>query len=88
METEGANYSDFTLATKCPSIIGKNQSIVPSIVPSSTYKLRDCKHAAELSKPNQSYSDEEPFLYSRWGNPTNQAVAAHIAQLERGYELK
>jgi O-acetylhomoserine/O-acetylserine sulfhydrylase-like pyridoxal-dependent enzyme len=79
------NFHDSTISTRCPRIIGRDQTIVPSIVTSTTYKLKDCNHGAELSKPEQHFDNELPFLYSRWLNPTNQAVAAHIAQLEQGY---
>jgi methionine-gamma-lyase len=44
------------------------------------------KHGARLSgKPHENAhrADEDGFLYTRWGNPTNQAVGKVISRIER-----
>eukprot|EP01125_Pyxidicula_operculata_P015989 TRINITY_DN5465_c0_g1_i1.p1 TRINITY_DN5465_c0_g1~~TRINITY_DN5465_c0_g1_i1.p1 ORF type:complete len:397 (+),score=62.10 TRINITY_DN5465_c0_g1_i1:45-1235(+) len=51
---------------------------------SSTYKLEDAQHGADLCD-NKEPLNKSKFLYQRWGNPTNDAVERHISQLEGGY---
>lgn len=61
------------------------QCINTPIVLSSTFTLDSTAHGAVLSTKNHSNShsaDKDGFIYSRWGNPTNQACAQVVSQLE------
>jgi methionine-gamma-lyase len=64
---------------------GLAQSLSVPIVLSSTFIMDSTKHGARLSSKshaNAQSADEDGFLYSRWGNPTNQAVGKVVSRLE------
>lgn len=47
--------------------------------------LDDADHGARLhDKKEAAYTDEDGFVYSRWGSPTNEACARQIHALESG----
>ena len=61
------------------------KGIAPVVQFSSTYLLDDSAHGLRLSEKEESASgcaDEDGFIYSRWGSPTNQMVCAMVSSLE------
>lgn len=59
------------------------EGMAPPVCFASTYKLKDAAHGARLhSKEEQPYVDEDGFVYTRWGNPTNELAARSIAKIE------
>ena len=53
------------------------------IVLGSTFELDDCAHGARLhAKSEAPYADEDGYVYSRWGSPTNEGAARQLAALE------
>lgn len=76
-----------SFATKCASLYhpsaGANRGLAPPIYFGSTYLLDDADHGARLhDKKEAAYTDQDGFVYSRWGSPTNEAAAKQIAALE------
>lgn len=76
-----------SFATKCASLyhpnIGAERGLAPPVYFGSTFTLDDAAHGARLhEKREQPYTDEDGFVYSRWGAPTNEAAALQIAALE------
>lgn len=74
-------------ATKCASLYHPspkaNRGLAPPIYFGSTYTLDDADHGARLhDKKEAAYTDDDGFVYSRWGSPTNEAAAKQIAALE------
>jgi methionine-gamma-lyase len=74
-------------ATKCASLYHPsekaNRGLAPPIYFGSTYTLDDADHGARLhDKKEAAFTDEDGFVYSRWGSPTNEACAKQIAALE------
>lgn len=55
------------------------ESLVPPIVQSATFELRDSAHGAELSS-----ASAPERLYTRWGNPTTRRAEQALARLEGG----
>eukprot|EP00546_Thalassionema_frauenfeldii_P006926 CAMPEP_0178921392 /NCGR_PEP_ID=MMETSP0786-20121207/15538_1 /TAXON_ID=186022 /ORGANISM="Thalassionema frauenfeldii, Strain CCMP 1798" /LENGTH=477 /DNA_ID=CAMNT_0020595571 /DNA_START=225 /DNA_END=1658 /DNA_ORIENTATION=- len=76
-----------SFATKCASLyhpnMGAERGLAPPVYFGSTFTLDDAAHGARLhEKREQPYTDEDGFVYSRWGAPTNEAAALQIAALE------
>mmetsp|Transcript_32084 Transcript_32084/g.63861 ORF Transcript_32084/g.63861 Transcript_32084/m.63861 type:complete len:499 (+) Transcript_32084:224-1720(+) len=76
-----------SFATKCASLYhpsaGANRGLAPPIYFGSTFLLDDADHGARLhAKKEAAFADEDGFVYSRWGSPTNEACAKQIAALE------
>eukprot|EP00581_Thalassiosira_minuscula_P004292 CAMPEP_0183746850 /NCGR_PEP_ID=MMETSP0737-20130205/66966_1 /TAXON_ID=385413 /ORGANISM="Thalassiosira miniscula, Strain CCMP1093" /LENGTH=493 /DNA_ID=CAMNT_0025982557 /DNA_START=268 /DNA_END=1749 /DNA_ORIENTATION=+ len=74
-------------ATKCASLYHPsakaNRGLAPPVYFGSTYTLDDADHGARLhDKKEAAFTDEDGFVYSRWGSPTNEACAKQIAALE------
>lgn len=76
-----------SFATKCASLYHPsakaNRGLAPPIYFGSTYTLDDADHGARLhDKKEAAFTDDDGFVYSRWGSPTNEAAAKQIAALE------
>eukprot|EP00592_Proboscia_alata_P003062 CAMPEP_0194370176 /NCGR_PEP_ID=MMETSP0174-20130528/18469_1 /TAXON_ID=216777 /ORGANISM="Proboscia alata, Strain PI-D3" /LENGTH=513 /DNA_ID=CAMNT_0039147479 /DNA_START=20 /DNA_END=1561 /DNA_ORIENTATION=- len=76
-----------SFATKCAHLYSPNRGaergLAPPVYFGSTFLLDDAAHGARLhEKREQPYTDEDGFVYSRWGSPTNEAAALQIAALE------
>lgn len=56
-------------------------SVSPPIYQSSTFEFRDAAHGASLFK-----GEEQGYIYTRIGNPTNAAFEHAVAELENGYK--
>jgi methionine-gamma-lyase len=74
-------------ATKCASLYHPsakaNRGLAPPVYFGSTFTLDDADHGARLhDKKEAAFTDEDGFVYSRWGSPTNEACAKQIAALE------
>lgn len=74
-------------ATKCASLYHPsakaNRGLAPPVYFGSTYTLDDADHGARLhDKKEAAFTDDDGFVYSRWGSPTNEACARQIAALE------
>jgi methionine-gamma-lyase len=76
-----------SFATKCASLYrpnaGAERGLATPIYFGSTFLLDDAAHGARLHEKREApYTDEDGFVYSRWGSPTNEAAALQIAALE------
>jgi len=76
-----------SFATKCASLYhphrGAERGLAPPVYFGSTFLLDDAAHGARLHEKREApYTDEDGFVYSRWGAPTNEAAALQIAALE------
>lgn len=76
-----------SFATKCASLYHPNQGaergLAPPVYFGSTFLLDDAAQGARLHEKREApYTDEDGFVYSRWGAPTNEAAALQIAALE------
>jgi methionine-gamma-lyase len=76
-----------SFATKCASLyrpnVGAERGLAPPVYFGSTFLLDDAEHGARLHEKREApYTDEDGFVYSRWGSPTNEAAALQIAALE------
>jgi len=76
-----------SFATKCASLYhpnkGAERGLAPPVYFGSTFLLDDASHGARLHEKREApYTDEDGFVYSRWGSPTNEAAALQIAALE------
>ncbi|KAL7542443.1 hypothetical protein ACHAXR_011788 [Thalassiosira sp. AJA248-18] len=76
-----------SFATKCASLYHPsakaNRGLAPPIYFGSTYTLDNADHGARLhDKKEAAFTDDDGFVYSRWGSPTNEACAKQIAALE------
>jgi methionine-gamma-lyase len=76
-----------SFATKCASLYhpkkGAARGLSPPVYFGSTFLLDDANHGARLHEKREApYTDEDGFVYSRWGSPTNEAAALQIAALE------
>lgn len=76
-----------SFATKCASLyhphVGAERGLAPPVYFGSTFTLDDAAHGARLHEKREApYTDEDGFVYSRWGAPTNEAAALQIAALE------
>lgn len=76
-----------SFATKCASLYHPsakaNRGLAPPVYFGSTYTLDDADHGARLhDKRESAFTDDDGFVYSRWGSPTNEACARQIAALE------
>lgn len=83
----GINFRDAThpVVTE-PLHPGLSQSVTVPIVLSSTFLMDSAKHGAALSgksHTNTHRADADGYLYTRWGNPTNQAVGMVVSRLEK-----
>jgi methionine-gamma-lyase len=67
-----------------PEIRGPARPLALPIYTSSTYRLESAHHGAVLCEREEVPKGSSPWLYSRWGNPTTDAVAQHIADIEGG----
>jgi methionine-gamma-lyase len=76
-----------SFATKCATLYrpnaGAERGLAPPVYFGSTFLLDNASHGARLHEKRESpYTDEDGFVYSRWGSPTNEAAALQIAALE------
>jgi methionine-gamma-lyase len=76
-----------SFATKCASLYhpkpGAGRGLAPPVYFGSTFLLDDAAHGARLHEKREApYTDDDGFVYSRWGAPTNEAAALQIAALE------
>ena len=76
-----------SFATKCAHLYspheGADRGLSPPVYFGSTFTLDDAGHGARLHEKREApYTDEDGFVYSRWGSPTNEAAALQIAALE------
>lgn len=76
-----------SFATKCASLyhpnVGAERGLAPPVYFGSTFLLDDAAHGARLHEKREApYTDDDGFVYSRWGSPTNEAAALQIAALE------
>jgi len=76
-----------SFATKCATLYhpnrGAERGVAPPVYFGSTFLLDDAAHGARLhGKREAPYTDDDGFVYSRWGSPTNEACALQIAALE------
>lgn len=76
-----------SFATKCASLYhpnrGAERGLAPPVYFGSTFLLDDAAHGARLHEKREApYTDDDGFVYSRWGSPTNEAAAIQIAALE------
>ncbi|CAB9522644.1 expressed unknown protein [Seminavis robusta] len=76
-----------SFATKCASLYsskpGAERALAPPVYFGSTFLLDDAGHGARLHEKREApYTDDDGFVYSRWGSPTNEAAALQIAALE------
>lgn len=76
-----------SFATKCATLYqpntGAERGLAPPVYFGSTFTLDDAAHGARLHEKREApYTDEDGFVYSRWGAPTNEAAALQIAALE------
>jgi len=70
------------------NIKGPVTPVATPIFTSSTFVLESAAHGAALCDPNTLIGDVKegsPWLYARWGNPTNDVAAQAITDLEGGF---
>lgn len=84
---ERKHATPINFATKCASLYHPsskaNRGLAPPVYFGSTYTLDDADHGARLhDKKEAAFTDEDGFVYSRWGSPTNEAASRQIAALE------
>lgn len=82
-----AHAKPTSFATKCASLYspkpGAERGLAPPVYFGSTFLLDDAGHGARLHEKREApYTDDDGFVYSRWGSPTNEAAALQIAALE------
>ncbi len=66
-----------------PVHAGAWRAVSTPIVATSTYEFASVEHGARLcSHPDTPFASEDGYVYSRWNNPTCDAVAKSIARLE------
>lgn len=80
-----------SFATQCATLYHPspkaNRGLAPPIYFGSTFTLDDADHGARLhDKKEAAFTDDDGFVYSRWGSPTNEACARQIAALEGVHE--
>jgi len=76
-----------SFATKCASLYhpntGAERGLAPPVYFGSTFLLDNASHGARLHEKREApYTDDDGFVYSRWGSPTNEAAALQIAAIE------
>jgi methionine-gamma-lyase len=81
------HHKPTTFATQCATLYHPstkaNRGLAPPIYFGSTFTLDDADHGARLhDKKEAAFTDDDGFVYSRWGSPTNEACARQIAALE------
>ena len=81
------HHKPVSFATKCASLYSPNpgaeRGLAPPVYFGSTFLLDDAGHGARLHEKREApYTDDDGFVYSRWGSPTNEAAALQIAALE------
>jgi len=86
-EVESKHQRPKSFATKCASLYhskpGAGRGLAPPVYFGSTFVLDDAAHGARLHEKREApYTDDDGFVYSRWGSPTNEAAALQIAALE------
>mmetsp|Transcript_40083 Transcript_40083/g.44771 ORF Transcript_40083/g.44771 Transcript_40083/m.44771 type:complete len:575 (+) Transcript_40083:250-1974(+) len=86
-EVSNKHQRPTTFATKCASLYqskpGAGRGLAPPVYFGSTFVLDDAAHGARLHEKREApYTDDDGFVYSRWGSPTNEAAALQIAALE------
>ncbi|MHA2366078.1 MAG: trans-sulfuration enzyme family protein [Candidatus Hodarchaeales archaeon] len=64
---------------------GPVNPLTTPIYASSTFELASAAHGATLSNMEQIEEGLSPWLYTRWGNPTTDAAATIITDLEEGF---
>ncbi|GAM21339.1 hypothetical protein SAMD00019534_045140 [Acytostelium subglobosum LB1] len=73
-----------SLATKRVEVKGPVNSLSTPIYTSSTFYLDNAQHGAALCLQDSVQDGQSPWLYSRWGNPTNDVAERLITKLEVG----
>jgi methionine-gamma-lyase len=86
-EEKKEHHRPKSFATKCASLyspnVGAARGLAPPVYFGSTFLLDDAGHGARLHEKREApYTDQDGFVYSRWGSPTNEAAAMQIAALE------
>ena len=86
-EVFGKHKRPTSFATKCASLYhpnrGAERGLAPPVYFGSTFLLDDAAHGARLHEKREApYTDDDGFVYSRWGSPTNEAAAIQIAAFE------
>ena len=76
-----------SFATQCAHLYqpaaGASAGLATPVYFGSTFTLEDADHGARLhAKREAPYADQDGYVYSRWGTPTNEAAARQIAALE------
>lgn len=84
---KNAKHKPTSFATKCASLYtprsGADRGLAVPVYFGSTFSLDDANHGARLHEKREgAYTDNDGFVYSRWGSPTNEAAAKQIAALE------
>ena len=79
-DKESKHATPTSFATKCASLYHPstkaNRGLAPPIYFGSTYTLDNADHGARLhDKKEAAFTDDDGFVYSRWGSPTNEACA-------------
>lgn len=82
MEDTSENFA--TKVVKRTQIKGPVEPLSLPIFATSTYQLDSAEHGAALSELEEM-EGKSPWLYTRWGNPTTNAVANTVNKLEKGY---
>jgi len=85
------HHAPTSFATQCATLYHPspkaNRGLAPPIYFGSTFTLDDADHGARLhDKKEAAFTDQDGFVYSRWGSPTNEACARQIAALEGVHE--
>ncbi|EFA80969.1 hypothetical protein PPL_06204 [Heterostelium album PN500] len=73
-----------SIATKRVEVKGPVNSVSLPIYTSSTFFVDSAKHGATLCQQEKTEKGTSPWLYTRWANPTNDAVERLITKLEVG----
>eukprot|EP00026_Physarum_polycephalum_P010062 Phypoly_transcript_10210.p1 GENE.Phypoly_transcript_10210~~Phypoly_transcript_10210.p1 ORF type:complete len:401 (+),score=77.25 Phypoly_transcript_10210:111-1313(+) len=73
-----------TLAAKRYDVRGKVNPIAAPLYSSSIYVLDNAAHGAALCN-RTDLNGASPYLYTRWGNPTNDIAEQAITALEGGH---
>ncbi|EGG23798.1 hypothetical protein DFA_05934 [Cavenderia fasciculata] len=82
------NKETYDFDSKCAmhyNIKGPVNSVAPPIYTSSTYYVDSADHGAVLCAQDKPTDGRSEWLYTRWGNPTNEIPERMITQLEGGY---
>jgi len=83
-EKQKRDHKFGTKVVRNQKIRGPVHPLAVPIYSTSTYELDSAAHGAALSS-HEEVGELSPWLYSRWGNPTNDAVASALTTIEPGY---